>query len=85
MTTTLTPFDLDRFLEQISHQLGVAGGVRVHRPAEATQLEALPRAELDTAAARHAMTVVRRMGGKQFEFTRRHPIDFPYKALAYPR
>ena len=84
MKSMLPPFDLDRFLDQLNHRLGLVGDVTIHHPAETAELVAIPQAELDSAAARHDMRVVRRMGGTQFEFTRRSVSDFPYQTLKFP-
>lgn len=76
------PFNLDPFLNQLSHRLGLVGNITICRPAEARELEAIPSKELVNAAARHGMRVIRRMGGTSFEFTRRTSgSDFPYRTL----
>lgn len=84
MNPTIPTFDLDRFLKRISSQMNLAGSHGVRRPADTSKLEAVPMENLVSAAARHGLRVVRRMGGTVFEFTRLPLSDFPYRSLRFP-
>ncbi len=65
--------------------MNLASNVTVNRPGEIANLEAIPRGELERAAARQGLRVVRRMGGSIYDFTRRPAADFPYGTLQYPQ
>lgn len=83
-TAFLPPFNLESFLQDISDRMNLTGNVTIKRASETAKLNAIQSSELKDAAEKFGLRVVRRMGGTQFEFTRRPLFHFPYGTLQYP-
>jgi hypothetical protein len=56
---------------RLSERIGVAGTATVSHPAQTRHLQLLSRPELEKFAETHRLHVVRRIGGRAFDFTRR--------------
>lgn len=65
--------DRERFGEHLSERVGLAGSVLIEHPAERRLLATLGPEDLRAFAHAHGLEVVRRVGGRVFEFTRRRP------------
>lgn len=69
MNAIFPALDLHSFLERIASRIGFANTLKVDDLAEMRTFEGLTPRELELAAARHNLQVVRRMGGDELEFT----------------
>ena len=62
--------DLYSNLERIDRRVGRATSVIIQHPVELRVFEGLTPSELSAASAQYDLQIVRRMGGRQLEFTR---------------
>lgn len=61
--------DLHSYLDHVNRRVGHATTVTIQHLAELRTFEGLTPTELNAAAARHDLRIVRRMGGRQLGFT----------------
>ncbi|MFT6864205.1 MAG: hypothetical protein ACJAVK_002769 [Akkermansiaceae bacterium] len=70
MKQTFPTTNLHTLLKRVDSRVGFANTVLVNHPTELRTFEALTPREVSVAAAQHNLEIVRRMGGRQLEFTR---------------
>ncbi|MDB4438423.1 hypothetical protein N9195_02425 [bacterium] len=62
--------DLHSFLQRVNERIGRGNTVFVESPSEWAIFAGKNATELNDAAARYGLQIVRRLGGRQFEITR---------------